>query len=133
MSEPKGAKPCPFCATLAVPDREIIERELVVAFRDAFPSAEGHTLVIPRRHVGQVTQLTADESAALWALSTELLATIEQSCDSVSIGINDGPQAGQTVGHVHLHLIPRHIGDVEDPRGGIRWVLPDTADYWNHR
>jgi diadenosine tetraphosphate (Ap4A) HIT family hydrolase len=53
--------------------------------------------------------------------------------DAFTVGINDGPAAGQTVPHVHLHLIPRSEGDVPDPRGGIRWVLPETADYWTER
>ncbi len=50
---------------------------------------------------------------------------------SFNIGINDGPEAGQTVPHLHMHLIPRFKGDVPDPRGGIRWIIPDKADYWS--
>mgnify|MGYP000429671266 FL=1 len=54
----------------------------------------------------------------------------EFSPDSYNIGINDGPQAGQTVPHVHIHLIPRYAGDVKDPRGGVRWLIPEKANSW---
>ena len=53
--------------------------------------------------------------------------------DSYNIGVNDGPAAGQTVPHVHMHLIPRFKGDVQDPRGGVRWLIPDKADYWSNK
>ena len=55
---------------------------------------------------------------------------LEFGPDSYNIGINDSPAAGQTIGHLHIHLIPRYIGDRPDPRGGVRWVVPDKADYW---
>lgn len=124
---------CPFCHIAASPQHQLGATEHAVAFHDAYPSAPGHTLIVPRRHLGRVVALTESESDDLWRLARRQLEALAPTCDSVSIGINDGPQAGQTVPHVHLHLIPRFHGDVVDPRGGIRWVLPDTAPYWQSR
>jgi diadenosine tetraphosphate (Ap4A) HIT family hydrolase len=110
---------CPFCS---VPESRIIHgHPLAVVVRDAYPVAPGHTLVIPRRHVGSFFGLHRSEQAAM-------LSLLQQA--GYTTGVNDGPAAGQTVPHVHMHLIPRHHGDVEDPRGGIRWVLPSKARYW---
>lgn len=99
---------------------------------DKFPSAEGHTLVVPRRHVARVLDLTDEEYAALWELVRGELRRLEANApDGYTIGINDGLAAGQTIAHLHVHLIPRHDGDTPEPKGGIRWVLPGTADYWS--
>lgn len=75
---------------------------------------------------------TAAERTALWALVPEALErlTKEHSPDGFNIGLNDGPAAGQTIGHLHLHVIPRYKGDAPDPRGGVRWILPAKAKYW---
>jgi diadenosine tetraphosphate (Ap4A) HIT family hydrolase len=125
-----SALPCPFCTLPAA--RIVDENELAVVVRDAFPVSPGHTLIIPRRHVGSFFELTADERASLLALldSEKTGLDSEFHPDGYNIGINDGPAAGQTVAHVHLHLIPRYSGDVPDPRGGVRWVLPKKAKYW---
>lgn len=123
--------PCPFC-TLP-PDRILREREAAVAIRDGFPVSPGHTLIIPRRHVGSFFEITDAERADLMSL----LAVAREDLDrefrpaGYNIGINDGAAAGQTVQHLHIHLIPRYEGDRDDPRGGVRWVLPDKAAYWN--
>lgn len=121
---------CPFCERV-LPDRAAHRRatEHSVAFLDAFPSAPGHTLLIPRRHVPLLSDLTPDEHADLFALLREVVIDM-RDVGARSIGVNDGALAGQTVPHVHLHVIPRRAGDVGDPRGGIRWVLPGTAAYW---
>lgn len=128
-------KPCPFC-TFVLPglDRPLPqETEAVVAFEDAFPSTEGHTLVIPRRHVGRVLELTAEERSDLWAVALDQLQRVEETLgpDAATIGVNDGEAAGQTVAHVHLHVIPRRAGDTREARGGIRWAVPETAAYWD--
>jgi len=104
---------------------------LAVAFPDAYPLAPGHTLVVPRRHAPDLFGLTSAESRALWALATDLCREVkaEYGADGLTIGVNAGAAAGQTVDHVHLHIEPRHVGDVADPRGGIRWVLPERAAY----
>jgi diadenosine tetraphosphate (Ap4A) HIT family hydrolase len=105
------------------------------SFLDAFPSASGHRLVVPTRHVARVEDLAADEWNQLFELVRRITREIssDSEIDGVNIGVNSGEAAGQTVGHAHIHVIPRRIGDVPDPRGGVRWVLPETADYWSKR
>lgn len=121
---------CPFC-TLA-PERIVLADDQALVIRDAFPVSPGHTLVIPRRHVGSFFETTGAERASLLRLldaARDALAS-ELRPDGWNIGINDGPAAGQTVPHLHIHLIPRYAGDRADPRGGVRWVMPDKAKYW---
>ena len=123
--------PCPFCNLPR--DRVLHERETAFVIRDAFPVSPGHTLVIPKRHVASSFEVTDAERADLMSL----LAAARDDLDrefrpaGYNIGINDGAAAGQTVPHLHIHLIPRYVGDRDDPRGGVRWVLPDKAAYWN--
>jgi diadenosine tetraphosphate (Ap4A) HIT family hydrolase len=89
--------------------------------------------VVPRRHVASFFELTAEERQAMLELLDRAKAVIDKKYapDAYNIGINDGAAAGQTVMHVHMHLIPRYKGDVDDPRGGVRWIFPRKADYWN--
>src|SRR5262249_51865989 len=121
---------CPFCALSA--DRIILETENAVAFTDGYPIAPGHTLVIPRRHVASIFDLAPDMQADVWDLVAKVRATLARDLhpDGFNIGINDGIAAGQTVMHAHVHVIPRWSGDVPDPRGGVRWVIPTKAAYW---
>jgi diadenosine tetraphosphate (Ap4A) HIT family hydrolase len=106
-----------------------------VIIRDGYPISPGHTLVIPRRHVDSFFNLTAEEKLDLLGLLEIAKASVdaEFNPDSYNVGINDGPAAGQTVPHLHIHLIPRYTGDVPDARGGVRWIIPDRADYWSER
>ena len=124
---------CPFC-TLP-PERILLTSAHGIVIRDGYPISPGHTLVIPRRHVDSFFNLTADERVDLLGLLDQAKAGIEKEFkpDTYNIGINDGPAAGQTVPHLHIHLIPRYTGDVPDPRGGVRWIIPEKADYWSHR
>ena len=124
------SKPCPFC-NLA-PERILFANDDAVAFEDAHPVSPGHALAIPRRHVGSWFDLTGEEKLAVLELLDKLHARAVENCQpaAFNIGMNDGKAAGQTVPHVHLHLIPRYEGDHPDPRGGIRWVLPGKATYW---
>jgi diadenosine tetraphosphate (Ap4A) HIT family hydrolase len=126
-------KPCPFC-TLPQ-DRIVDQNDLALVIRDGFPVSPGHTLVIPKRHVGSFFDLSGEEADSMLVLLKAAKITLDEECspDSYNIGINDGPQAGQTVPHVHMHLIPRYQGDIEDPRGGVRWLIPEKADYWSER
>jgi diadenosine tetraphosphate (Ap4A) HIT family hydrolase len=103
--------------------------------RDAFPISPGHTLIIPKRHIGSFFDLSPDEREDLMSLVSNAKAELatEFKPDGFNIGINDGPVAGQTVPHLHIHLIPRYKGDMADPRGGVRWIIPDKADYWSKR
>jgi len=125
---------CFFCrSVLAGQDRPLLaETPHVVAFEDNFASGPGHTLVIPRRHVGRVLHLDDAEYVELFAVARDQLRRLEgEQPDGFTIGINDGAAAGQSVPHVHLHLIPRRHGDTANPRGGIRWAIPETAAYWD--
>ena len=103
--------------------------------RDGFPISPGHTLIVPKRHVASFIDLTPEERADLLALLDAAKADLDRelSPQGYNIGINDGAAAGQTVPHLHIHLIPRFAGDRVDPRGGIRWIIPEKADYWSGR
>lgn len=121
---------CPFCDLPS--GRVVLESGPCLVVRDGYPISRGHTLIIPKRHIASFFDATDEERQALVdalaAAKTEL--DREFSPAAYNIGINDGPAAGQTVPHLHIHLIPRYIGDRDDPRGGVRWVIPDKARYW---
>lgn len=121
---------CLFC-TLP-PERIVLSNLHGIVFRDAFPVSPGHTLVVPRRHVGSFFEIETAERDALMALLEEAKRRLDNEFrpDGYNIGINDGAAAGQTVSHLHIHLIPRYKGDREEPRGGVRWIFPEKADYW---
>lgn len=122
---------CPFCP---IKDREILaEHPLAAAITDSFPLTQGHTLIVPRRHIASFFELTTNERLAMLGLLDQAKATLDTkySPSGFNIGVNDGTAAGQTVMHVHIHLIPRYEGDADDPRGGVRWIFPRKAEYWN--
>ena len=124
---------CPFCT---LPAHRIIDaNEHGIVVRDGFPVSKGHTLIIPKRHVGSFFEITDEERADLLVLLNKAKVVIQEEFnpDGYNIGINDGPAAGQTVPHLHLHLIPRYKGDRNDPRGGVRWIIPEKADYWSQK
>ena len=123
-------KDCIFCNL--EPDRIVSASDYTVTIRDGFPVSEGHTLIIPRRHVQSFFELQAIEKAAILQALDEAKEALDRELkpDGYNIGINDGEAAGQTVMHLHVHLIPRYKGDTEDPRGGIRHVFPQKAKYW---
>lgn len=120
---------CPFCQRLAGIQ---LENAAATAFPDAFPVAEGHTLVTSKRHVASLFDLPDPEQAAVWKLVAQVRAKLlaELQPDGFNIGVNDGLAAGQTVMHAHVHVIPRKAGDVADPRSGVRCVIPGKAAYW---
>ena len=122
---------CPFCQL--PPERIQFSNLHGVVIRDGFPISPGHTLIIPRRHVGSFFDIDANERDALFALLDEAKRRLDKEFkpDGYNIGINDGPSAGQTIAHLHIHLIPRYQGDRTDPRGGVRWLIPEKADYWS--
>ncbi|MBK9447298.1 MAG: HIT family protein [Betaproteobacteria bacterium] len=124
---------CPFCALDAA--RVTFSNEYGNVIRDGFPVSDGHTLIVPKRHIGSFFELEPAERDALLALLDEAKRELDESKrpDGYNIGINDGAPAGQTISHLHIHLIPRYIGDRADPRGGIRWIMPEKADYWSER
>lgn len=92
-------------------------------------------MIVSKRHVGSFFVISEDERSAILSLldQAKAAAVAEFMPDGFNVGINDGPAAGQTVAHLHVHLIPRYRGDMADPRGGVRWVLPEKADYWSDR
>jgi diadenosine tetraphosphate (Ap4A) HIT family hydrolase len=109
------------------------EGNAILGLWDGFPVSPGHALLVPRRHIASWFDANAEERA-------ELLEGIERAREAIeerqrpagfNVGMNLGAAAGQTVAHLHVHVIPRYEGDVEDPRGGVRWVVPSKADYWS--
>ena len=122
---------CPFCDISR--DAVIDELGHALAIRDRYPVSCGHTLVLPRAHVKSLFDLDAKAQADIWHLVARVRDHLHSRLnpDGFNIGINDGRAAGQTVEHAHVHVIPRFDGDVADPRGGIRWILPECAAYWN--
>jgi diadenosine tetraphosphate (Ap4A) HIT family hydrolase len=122
---------CPFCSLSA--DRIVLDSEHAVVIRDGFPISLGHTLIIAKRHVESFFEVTDAERTDLMSLLAAARNDLERQFHPAgyNIGINDGTAAGQTVPHLHIHLIPRYSGDLNDPRGGVRWVLPHKATYWN--
>lgn len=122
---------CIFC--VASHPNIVLEHALAYVRLDGYPVSKGHCLIIPRRHVASFFECTREERAAMMELLDEAKTMIdrEHAPSSYNIGINDGTAAGQTVMHVHMHLIPRYAGDAGDPRGGVRWVIPDKAAYWS--
>ena len=131
-SRRSGKEPgCPFCE---IPRESVVaESRHALAIRDRYPVSPGHTLVIPKLHAGSLFEQTAEVQADTWRLVARVRSELEAAFgpDGLNIGLNDGRAAGQTVEHAHVHLIPRFEGDVADPRGGIRWVLPPRAAYWD--
>jgi diadenosine tetraphosphate (Ap4A) HIT family hydrolase len=111
------------------------QNEHGIVIRDAFPVSKGHTLVISKRHVDSIFELSEVEAQGLLRLLTSAKRELDRTHqpDGFNVGINDGRAAGQTVPHLHVHLIPRYLGDAPDPRGGVRWIFPDKADYWSRR
>lgn len=124
------ANECPFC--VVDPDRIRLETEVGLAIRDLFPVSEGHTLVIPRRHIDSIYQMPLAEQREIWELARRArdLLVREVRPDGFTIGLNDGLAAGQSVPHANIHVIPRMLGDVPDPTGGIRSIFPHKARYW---
>ena len=120
---------CIFCN---IPQDELIaENDLCFAIYDDFPVSKGHVLIIPKRHVADYFSLTEEEVMEIQILLREIKTKLDAdlSPDGYNVGINVNEAAGQTVFHVHVHLIPRFKGDVENPRGGVRGVIPDKQKY----
>ena len=113
------------------PSEWVASNELAFAIRDRFPVSPGHTLVVPRRLVPTCFDATAAEKAALWDLVDQVKRALDQELhpDGYNVGFNVGEAAGQTVMHLHLHVIPRFRGDMDDPRGGVRHVIPGKGNY----
>lgn len=110
---------------------KVLSNELCYARWDKYPVSNGHMLVIPYREFASYFEATAEEKLALWALVDEVRALLDLrfSPGGYNIGINVGRVAGQTVMHMHIHVIPRYPKDLEDPEGGVRGVIPEKRKY----
>lgn len=119
---------CRLCAAIA-DGPLVVHSEGAVALFDKYPLSPGHCLVLPRRHVPLFWDLSPSELTALFSLLSEAKAIVDERYQpgGYNIGVNVGEVAGQTIQHVHIHLIPRYAGDDPDPRGGVRWILPERA------
>ena len=128
MSKESGT--CVFCNIKN--DRIVADNEYAYAILDGFPVTAQHSLIIPKRHVEDFFGLTENELLAcnslLQTLRTEIIKE-DPSVKGFNIGMNSGSVAGQTIFHCHIHLIPRREGDVENPRGGVRHVMPGRGNY----
>jgi diadenosine tetraphosphate (Ap4A) HIT family hydrolase len=123
-------KSCPFCYLES--GRKIIsESSLAFAIYDKFPVSPGHVLVIPNRHCSDYFELPFKEQLECLKLLNKVKAYIQDlyKPDGYNVGINIGKCAGQTIAHVHLHIIPRYFGDNSEPEGGVRAVIPDKKNY----
>jgi diadenosine tetraphosphate (Ap4A) HIT family hydrolase len=118
---------CPFCSITEY----ILENKLAYAIFDQYPVTKGHALIIPKRHVSDYFDTTPKEKEALHSLVQEIrdLQKEQFSPDGFNVGINCGQAAGQTIFHAHIHVIPRYDGYMENPRGGVRGVIPSKQSY----
>jgi diadenosine tetraphosphate (Ap4A) HIT family hydrolase len=127
ISVPEGMS-CIFCDL----DRSILaESRLSFAVLDSFPVSDGHTLVIPKRHVASIWEMTTEEYTDAFKLVGKVKDILQQKFgpQGFNVGVNCGKAAGQTVFHAHIHLIPRYTGDVPNPRGGVRNIISSKGDY----
>lgn len=125
---PASQSDCIFCR----PGREILcENAHALAFADAYPVSPGHSLVVPKRHVTTVFELTELEIAEcfLLAMKASELLMAKHGPDGFNIGVNCGVAGGQSVWHAHIHVIPRYAGDTPHPKGGVRNVIPRKGNY----
>ncbi|MGI6518779.1 MAG: HIT family protein [Bacillota bacterium] len=120
---------CIFCNISQ--DKVIAENDLALAFFDGYPVNEGHTLIIPKRHVETYFDATQEERNAISLLLAEVKERLDEEFnpDGYNIGVNVGAAGGQTIFHLHVHLIPRYAGDVPDPRGGVRKIKKSLVPY----
>jgi len=120
---------CIFCN----PDEEniVLRNNHGYARYDGYPVSPGHLLVIPYRHVSSLFELTDKEVQGLWSLVKAGKEFLDEKYhpEGFNVGVNVGEAAGQSVFHVHIHLIPRYHGDIEDPKGGVRGVIPGRREY----
>ena len=122
-------KECPFCSPNEVDI--VTKNQFCYAKWDKYPVSKGHLLIIPFRHVSSYFDTTHDEKKSIVKLIEACKTILDQqfSPDGYNIGVNVGEPAGQTVMHCHIHIIPRYIGDIENPRGGVRGVIPHKREY----
>lgn len=124
-------KECVFCEQF-IPNRNpLFENKLAIAYFDEFPVSKGHIIIITKRHAATFFDITNEEQIAIIELLNKCKKYTDKKYhpDGYNVGLNCGESAGQSVMHIHMHLIPRYNGDVENPRGGVRGVIPNKKNY----
>jgi ATP adenylyltransferase len=130
-SNPPASDSCVFCQELEQ-GHTVGELGGAAALLDDFPVSEGHTLIVPKRHVADLFELDEGEIRDIWLLLRQVREEMirrDPTIRACNVGVNSGVEAGQTVLHAHVHLIPRRRGDTPDPRGGVRGVIPEQMTY----
>ncbi len=124
-------KDCIFCQNFIPNKKPLLQNKFAIAYFDEFPVSKGHILIISKRHATTFFDLTKEEQISLITLLNECKEYIDKKYnpDGYNVGLNCGEFAGQSVMHVHMHLIPRYKGDVSNPRGGIRGIIPNKKNY----
>lgn len=124
---PSPHDPCLFCDA----SKAVVRNALAYARFDDYPANPGHSLIIPFRHFASFFDATPAERAAIFTLADQMRALVDErfAPGGYNLGVNIGPIAGQSVMHLHVHLIPRYAGDVENPKGGVRGVIPQRQKY----
>ena len=128
MKDPNN--PCLFCTTKN--EDIIVENKFAFATLDSYPVSNQHCLIIPKRHVKEYFELTEEEVIGCDQLIKKIKIYVENNDKTIkgfNIGINSGKEAGQSIMHCHIHLIPRREGDVKNPQGGVRGVIPSKQHY----
>lgn len=122
---------CVFCDEFVHQKQPLLENELALAYYDEFPVSKGHVIIITKRHAETFFNITKEERNAILDLLDECkkILDVKYSPSGYNIGLNCGKDAGQSVMHIHMHLIPRYSGDVTNPRGGVRGVILEKKDY----
>ncbi|MGN7613406.1 HIT family protein [Magnetococcales bacterium HHB-1] len=123
--------PCIFCGNL--PKEQLLDQnDLARLYMDTNPVSKGHSLAVPIRHVADYFDMTLEEHTAIQKIllkRREELMAEDPTIEGFNVGVNCGRVSGQSVFHVHVHLIPRRVGDHPDPKGGVRHVIPEKAKY----
>ena len=122
---------CMFCEYCSDKSKVIKETDLIYAIYDSYPVNQGHILIIPKRHIENFFETSNEERNEINSMLIDLKLLLDQKYkpDGYNIGINNGKAAGQTIMHLHVHLIPRYDGDMSDPKGGVRGVIPSKQKY----
>ncbi len=124
-------KKCHFCDRESSENNIIIENDFCYARWDNFPVSKGHSEIVPKKHIESFFDLNDEEIVKIFSLIKDVKNIIKEKYnpDAYNIGINEGEAAGRTIHHLHIHLIPRYIGDIENPHGGVRNIIPNMGLY----
>jgi diadenosine tetraphosphate (Ap4A) HIT family hydrolase len=127
---PSQTEQCLFCNKKK--QKIIYSNEFMFVVRDSYPVTKLHTLIIPHRHISNFFDLNDNELSDLSIIlkkEKKSLLNLDKTISAFNVGVNAGKDAGQSIMHCHIHLIPRRKGDIENPRGGVRGVIPSKQKY----